>query len=163
MTQHERDNIRPDHQDLPPEEINILRDGAHYGWPYCHSSRVPNPEFNDHGAVRLDRTAGARHAGALRPVRHHVPGPRHQAAGRIPRGRAGGLPRLVEPDEPTGAKVVRLRIRDGRPVGYEDFIVGWQGADGKRWGRPVDVVVARDGSVLVSDDQSGTVFLVRQR
>ena len=45
VTQHERDNIRPDHENLPPEEINILRDGAHYGWPYCHSNRVPNPEF----------------------------------------------------------------------------------------------------------------------
>jgi glucose/arabinose dehydrogenase len=65
--------------------------------------------------------------------------------------------------EPTGAKVVRLRIRDGKPAGYEDFIVGWQDAEGKRWGRPVDVVVARDGSVLVSDDASGTILTIRQK
>jgi glucose/arabinose dehydrogenase len=49
VTQNERDDIKPDHQDLPPEEINILRDGANFGWPYCHSNRVPNPEFNDAG------------------------------------------------------------------------------------------------------------------
>ena len=66
-------------------------------------------------------------------------------------------------DEPTGAKVVRIRVRDGRPVGYEDFITGWQDAAGKRWGRPVDVVVHLDGSLLVSDDQAGLVLRVAQR
>lgn len=44
VSTHERDNIKPDHQDLPPEEIDILRDGGDNGWPYCHSDRVPNPE-----------------------------------------------------------------------------------------------------------------------
>jgi glucose/arabinose dehydrogenase len=63
-------------------------------------------------------------------------------------------------DEPTGAKVVRIRVRDGRPAGYEDFITGWQDASGRRWGRPVDVVVHRDGSVLISDDQAGAIYRV---
>jgi len=62
---------------------------------------------------------------------------------------------------PTGAKVVRIRINDGKPSGYEDFIVGWQDdATGRRWGRPVDVMVYKDGSVLVSDDQAGVVYRV---
>jgi glucose/arabinose dehydrogenase len=163
VTQHERDNIRPDHQDLPPEEINILRDGAHYGWPYCHSNRVPNPEFSE--TTRCPATEPP----ALGMQAHSAP------LGITFLDRATKLPAEFRGDalvafhgswnrtEPTGAKVVRLRIRDGKPAGYEDFIVGWQGADGKRWGRPVDVVVSRDGAVLVSDDQSGTVFLVRQR
>jgi glucose/arabinose dehydrogenase len=63
-------------------------------------------------------------------------------------------------DVPTGAKVVRVRVRDGRPVGYEDFVTGWQTASGERWGRPVGVVVAADGAVLVSDDAGGAVFRV---
>jgi glucose/arabinose dehydrogenase len=54
-------------------------------------------------------------------------------------------------------------VRDGRPVAYEDFIVGWQDVEGKRWGRPVDVAVARDGAVLVSDDMSGTIYRVVAR
>jgi len=47
----------------------------------------------------------------------------------------------------------RLATND-RPsrMTYEDLVAGWQRADGSRWGRPVDVMVYRDGSVLVSDD-----------
>jgi glucose/arabinose dehydrogenase len=160
VTQHERDNIRPDHQDLPPEEINILRDGAHYGWPYCHSNRVPNPEFSE------TTRCGATEPPALGMQAHSAP------LGITFLDRATKLPAEYRGDavvafhgswnrsEPTGAKVVRLRIRDGKPVGYEDFIVGWQGADGKRWGRPVDVVVASDGALLVSDDGAGLVLRV---
>ena len=42
-------------------------------------------------------------------------------------------------DTPTGAKVVRVRVAGGKPGAVEDFITGWQRADGSRWGRPVDV------------------------
>jgi glucose/arabinose dehydrogenase len=163
VTQHERDNLRPNHQDLPPEEINILREGAHYGWPYCHSNRVPNPEFND--AARCTTTEPP----ALGLQAHSAP------LGITFLDRATLLPAeyrgdaLVafhgswNRDEPTGAKVVRIRVRDGRPVGYEDFMVGWQNAAGQRWGRPVDVVVHRDGSLLVSDDQAGLILRVAPR
>jgi glucose/arabinose dehydrogenase len=160
VTQHERDNLAPNHQDLPPEEINILRDGAHYGWPYCHSSRVPNPEFND--AARCATTEPP----ALGMQAHSAP------LGITFLDRATRLPAEFRGDavvafhgswnrdEPTGAKLVRIRVRDGRPTGYEDFITGWQDASGRRWGRPVDVVVYRDGSLLVSDDQAGIVYRV---
>jgi glucose/arabinose dehydrogenase len=160
VTQHERDNLAPNHQDLPPVEINILRDGAHYGWPYCHSSRVPNPEFND--AARCATTEPP----ALGMQAHSAP------LGITFLDRATRLPAEFRGDavvafhgswnrdEPTGAKLVRIRVRDGRPTGYEDFITGWQDASGRRWGRPVDVVVYRDGSLLVSDDQAGIVYRV---
>ena len=160
VTQHERDNLAPNHQDLPPEEINILREGAHYGWPYCHSNRVPNLEFNDAGRCATTEPP------ALGMQAHSAP------LGITFLDRATRLPAEFRGDavvafhgswnrdEPTGAKLVRIRVRDGRPVGYEDFITGWQGPDGRRWGRPVDVVVFRDGSLLVSDDQSGTIYRV---
>ena len=61
---------------------------------------------------------------------------------------------------PTGAKVVRVRVRDGRPVSSEDFISGWQGPNGRRWGRPVDVMVYKDGSLLISDDVQGAIYRV---
>jgi glucose/arabinose dehydrogenase len=160
VTQHERDNLRPNHQDLPHEEINILRDGAHFGWPYCHGDRVPNPEFRD----------TARCATTLPPAftmqAHSAP------LGMTFLQRATALPETLRSDAlvayhgswnrdvPTGAKVVRLRVRDGRPVGVEDFVVGWQDARGRRWGRPVDVLVAGDGAVLISDDQAGTIYRV---
>ena len=160
VTQHERDNLKPDHQDLPTEELNLLQDGKDYGWPYCHGPKIPNPEFNDQ--ARCDRTE----APALRMQAHSAPLGMTFLTGATSfpadwRGDAlvafhGSWNR----DTPTGAKVVRVRVRNGRPVSYEDFITGWQGQTGARWGRPVDFAVLRDGSVLVSDDSGGSIFRV---
>jgi glucose/arabinose dehydrogenase len=160
VTQHERDNIAPDHQDLPPEEINILKDGADYGWPYCHSDRVPNPEFND--PARCASTIPP----ALKMQAHSAPlGITFlDKATKFPQEYRGDA--LVafhgswNRDKPTGAKVVRIRQANGKPASYEDFIVGWQDDAGKRFGRPVDVLVNKDGAVLVSDDTGGVIYRV---
>ncbi|MGH7622921.1 MAG: PQQ-dependent sugar dehydrogenase, partial [Gemmatimonadaceae bacterium] len=63
-------------------------------------------------------------------------------------------------DQPTGAKVARVHIADGKPTSVEDFVSGWQREDGSRWGRPADVQVYKDGSVLISDDRSGSLYRV---
>ncbi len=61
----------------------------------------------------------------------------------------------------TGYKVVRIPVRDGKATGeYEDFLVGFVTDDGDVWGRPVGVVTAADGSLMVTDDGSGTVWRV---
>jgi glucose/arabinose dehydrogenase len=63
----------------------------------------------------------------------------------------------------TGYKVVRVRFRDGKPAGgYEDFLTGFLLDEGNRdvWGRPVSVLVARDGALLVSDDGGHRVWRV---
>jgi glucose/arabinose dehydrogenase len=159
-SQNERDNLRPDHENLPPEEINILRDGGDYGWPYCYGNRIPNPEYND--ASRCARTIGP----ALELQAHSAPlGMTFlDRATRFPADYRGDL--LVayhgswNRDTPTGAKVVRVHVKDGAPTGVDDFITGWQPPHGRRWGRPADVVVAGDGSVLVSDDAGGTIYRI---
>jgi glucose/arabinose dehydrogenase len=159
-TTHERDNLRPEHEDLPPEEIDILRDGADYGWPYCWGDRVPNPEFHDQARCR--NTV----APALAMQAHSAPLDITflDRATTFPRDWRGDA--LVafhgswNRDQPTGAKVVRVRVRDGKPVSYEDFIVGFQREDGTRWGRPAGLLVMKDGSLLVSDDQGGMIYRV---
>jgi glucose/arabinose dehydrogenase len=63
----------------------------------------------------------------------------------------------------TGYKVVRVRFRDGKPVGgYHDFLTGWLLAAGSRdvWGRPVGLLVAADGALLVSEDANGRIWRV---
>ena len=167
VSQHERDNLQPDHQDLPHEEINILRDGGHFGWPYCHGDRVANPD----SVVRDSVAAGV--------CQRTIPPALDLQAHSAPLGLtflngATSLPAAYRGDAllalhgswnrtvPVGTSVVRIRVRDGKPVGYEEFMMGWQGESTpgrapNRWGRPVDILVHRDGSLLVSDDgQQGT-------
>ena len=162
VTQNERDNLEPDHEDLPPEEINILQDGGDYGWPYCYGNRVPSPDPDFNEPARCARTIPP----ALEMQAHSAP------LGITFLDRATVLPPEWRGDAlvafhgswnrstPTGAKVVRVRVRDGKPVSYEDFITGWQGPNGRRWGRPADVMVYRDGSLLISDDAAGAIYRV---
>jgi glucose/arabinose dehydrogenase len=160
VTQNERDQIQPSHEDLPPEELNILAEGADYGWPYCYGDRLPNPEYKD--AARCARTIPP----ALAMQAHSAPlGLTFlNGATSFPADYHGDL--LVafhgswNRDVPTGAKVVRVHVRNDKPVSVEDFITGWQQSNGSRWGRPVDVLVASDGAVLVSDDSGGNIYRV---
>jgi glucose/arabinose dehydrogenase len=149
--QNERDN-------LPPEEINILADGGDYGWPYCYGDRVPNPEYDD--AARCAKTIPP----AAKLQAHSAP------LGMTFLARATALPEEYRSDllvayhgswnrdTPTGAKVVRIHVSDGKPGAVEDLVTGWQAADGSRWGRPVDVTVASDGSVMISDDTGDAIY-----
>jgi hypothetical protein len=62
---------------------------------------------------------------------------------------------------PTGYEVIRVHLCDGKSNGeYEDFLTGFITEKGAVWGRPVGVTVARDGSLLVSDDVSKSVWRV---
>ena len=64
----------------------------------------------------------------------------------------------------TGYKVIRIRMKDGVPTGeYEDFMTGFVIDDTHVWGRPTGIAVARDGSLLVSEDQGGTLWRVAYR
>jgi glucose/arabinose dehydrogenase len=159
-TVNERDNLLPDHENLPPDELQIVQAGGNYGWPYCYG-RTPNVEYpND----------TSRCASMIPPA---LPFQAHSAPlGLTFLSQATMFPREYRGDAlvafhgswnrtiPTGDKIVRVHVVKGRPVSYDDFVTGWQRHDGSRWGRPVDVLVARDGSVLISDDQSGTIYRV---
>ena len=111
-------------EDLPPDEINILQEGNHYGWPYCYGEQNPDPEFNQ-----------ASFCATTKPSVHDIQahsaplGLRFVQSTQFPEEWDGDL--LVayhgswNRKEPTGYKVVRLDVEGGKIVGEEDFISGW--------------------------------------
>jgi glucose/arabinose dehydrogenase len=152
---NDRDNLG---DDVPPERINIVRDSADYGWPECYLPGEPNPEYGGADCSGVEPPAITFQA-------HSAPlGMAFYTGSAFPAGYRGDLFVALHGSwnrsVPTGAKVIRIQVDGGRPVGIDDFVVGWQRPDGTRWGRPVSVVTAPDGALLVSDDLGGKIWRV---
>jgi glucose/arabinose dehydrogenase len=152
---NDRDNLG---NDVPPERLNILQDGKWYGWPQCYLPGKPNPEYSGADCSGVEPPA-------LMVQAHSAPlGLAFYTATMFPAEYHGDAFMTYHGswnrDVPTGAKVVRVRVQNGRPVSTEDFVTGWQLPDGRRWGRPVAVIVGADGALLVSDDYAGRIWRV---
>lgn len=161
-TNNDRDDIggsitAPLTQDLPPEHLNILKDGKYYGWPQCYLPGKNNPEYPNANCSTVEPPAITFQA-------HSAPlGITFYTGSAFPgyTGDAfltyhGSWDRIIH----TGAKVVHVKVQNGKPVSIEDFVTGWQLPDGSRWGRPVAVLSLPDGSLLISDDQGGKIWRV---
>lgn len=157
-SQNERDMLG---DDVPVEEINLLmRDGAHFGWPFCHGDRTPNPEY----AGRSDLCANTVPP-ALGIQAHSAPlGMAFYSGDAFPGEYRGDLFVALHGSwnrsERTGYKLVRVVVEDGRPASYEDFATGWLRA-GRVHGRPVDVVTGPEGDLFMSDDEGGRIYRIR--
>jgi len=157
-TDNGRDNLG---DDLPPDEINIVKQGGDYGWPYAYDNRIPDPMYDD----------AAKAAGSLLPKieiqAHSAPlGLRFFTGNAWGAGYKndlfvayhGSWNRSV----PTGYKVVRYDLTGPSydQVGQQsDFITGWLTPDGAL-GRPVDIIQGPDNSLYISDDKSGSIYKV---
>jgi glucose/arabinose dehydrogenase len=153
-----RNNLGPD---LPPDELNLIQQGLDYGWPYCYGNQESNPEFGD-----ADRCASAQSPGMLYPPHWSPLGIVFYTGTSFPRDLQGDA--LVafhgSAIDQTGGvrggyKVQRVHFQDGQPVWRQDLLRGFIQGSGA-WGRPVGLVVAADGSVLVSDDYGGRIFRI---
>jgi glucose/arabinose dehydrogenase len=148
--------------DAPPDELNRLsQPGQHFGYPYCHGGTIADPEF---GQTR-------RCAEFVPPVRNlgaHVAslGMRFYTGKQFP-ARYRNAIFIAEHgswnrSRKNGYRVSVVRLQGNRAVGYEPFITGWL-QDESAWGRPADVLVMPDGSLLVSDDHAGAIYRVSYR
>ena len=137
---------------LPPDEINIVRQGRDYGWPYCYGNKIPDPTFNN--PARCTTTEQSLHDIQA----HSAPlGLRFIESSLFPAEWQGDL--LVayhgswNRSEPTGYKVVRMTVDGSRIIAEEDFIYGWLLRSGSSAGRPVDLIFGpEDGALYISDD-----------
>jgi glucose/arabinose dehydrogenase len=151
--------------DLPPDELNhVARAGMHFGYPYCHGGDLPDPEFG--ARRRCDEFVApaqklAPHAAAL-GMRFYTgtmfPAEYHQQIFIAEHGSWNRSRKI-------GYRVTLVRLRGEQAIAYETFASGWLDAeDGESvWGRPSDVLVLPDGSLLVADDHAGAIYRISYR
>jgi glucose/arabinose dehydrogenase len=150
--------------ELPPCELNTApKAGMHFGYPYCHAGNLKDPEF---GSKRpcSDFTAPAQNMGP-----HTAPlGLKFYTGSMFPSeyknqlfvAEHGSWNRSKQAGF-NGYRISLVKIQGDKGTSYESFASGWLGPDKlKNWGRPVDVLMLPDGSMLVSDDQAGVIYRI---
>jgi glucose/arabinose dehydrogenase len=156
---NERDNLG---DNLVPDYITHIEPGGFYGWPWFYmgghwdprhqgkhpelKSKVLTPDvlLQPHNAS-LEMTF---YEGTQFPADYR---------GDIFASEHGSWNKAVR----TGYEVIRVPLKDGHATGeYEDFLTGFVTPSGDVWGRPVGVTVAKDGSLIVTDDGSNAVWRV---
>jgi len=149
--------------DRPSEYVTRVEEGGFYGWPYCHWILAGFLADPDLGAG--DHCKAARRPSFLYQAHTAPLGLAFYAGSQFPPEYRGDL--LValhgswNRSVPVGYKVIRVKLGGATPTA-EDFATGWL-AGGRSWGRPVDLVVAPDGALLVSDDSLGAVYRISYR
>ena len=144
--------------DVPSDELNTLTQPRQsFGYPYCHQGDVPDPHYGkDHSCGEFTSPAlklGA-HVAALGLRFYDGPAAARSLKGALLIAEHGSWNRSV----PSGYQVVSVKFDSaGHPQQSEPLIWGFR-HNGRTVGRPVDVQPMPDGSILVSDDFSGSLY-----
>jgi glucose/arabinose dehydrogenase len=145
--------------DWTPDELNRApQAGLHFGFPHCHGRGVSDPEFGKEIACEQFVPAAVElgpHVAAL-GMRFYT-GTQFPEAyrGRIFIAEHGSWNRST----PLGYRIVTVRVEGETASAEEVFAEGWL-EDGSPWGRPADVLVMPDGSLLVADDHAGAIYRI---
>lgn len=146
--------------DRPPDELNRLSDPVqHFGYPFVHGSDLVDPDFGD-GHDPADYTPPVQelgpHVAALGMTFYTGTQFPEAYRGQVFIAEHGSWNRSTK----IGYRVTLVRLNDaGEATSYEPFASGWLQGD-ENWGRPVDVLQTPDGALLVSDDQTGTIYRI---
>lgn len=150
---------------LAPDYMARVQEGGFYGWPWYYFGDKEDPALKGKrpdlkGQVRVPEVLIQAHSSALSAAFYD-----RDAFPAEYRGDAFvALHGSHSRPERTGYKVIRVRMKEGRPTGeYEDFMTGFVVDNDSVWGRPAGVAVTRDGALLVSDDANGTIFRVTRK
>ena len=149
--------------DVPPCELNRLeKPGSHFGFPFCHAGEIEDPEFGKPGICRQFVPPARKLGPHVAPL-----GLEFYMGTQFPEQYRGQL-FIAEHgswnrSEPIGYRIMVVRLDGNRAVSYEPFATGWLKPDGAVTGRPVDLLVLADGSMLVSDDQAGKIYRITYR
>jgi len=159
--------------EIPPEHLNKIEAGKHYGWPHCWGDPGSNAMLEDPNFKAEPGFCKAAQAPAITLTSHTTPIgitflDRTNWPAEYKSDAIIALHGSWNRKQPAGYQLVRVKFRDNKPVKTEDFATGWlvNNADNgwlKRnqvFGRPVDVAVGPDGALYVSDDDSGAIYRI---
>jgi glucose/arabinose dehydrogenase len=153
--------------DVPLEELNEIRSGTDYGWPWCWGDRKVDSATNALPPSGPDREGYCQRTGgaALTYTAHSAPMQmvfytgtafpaefRHDAFVAM-RGSWNREP-------VSGYELVRVRYRDGKPERIEPFLTGFADGSGRYFGRPAGLAQLPDGSLLLGDDTNGAIYRI---
>jgi glucose/arabinose dehydrogenase len=156
---NERDGLG---DNVPFEYVTSVWEGGFYGWPWYYIGEHEDPRL---AGARADLADDVTVPDVLLQA-HSAPLGIAFYTGRLfPEEYQGDafvtLHGSWNRGKRTGYKVVRLLFEDGKPTGeYEDFLTGFVVSDEEVWGRPVGAAVAKDGSLFITEDGSGTIWRV---
>ncbi|MGO4876910.1 sorbosone dehydrogenase family protein [Pedobacter psychrotolerans] len=161
---NERDGLG---DDLVPDYITSVKEGAFYGWPYSYYGQNEDPRLKGKNpdlvkkAIAPDVPVGSHTASlGLAFYKGNKYPAKYQGGAFV--GQHGSWNRSAI----SGYKVIFVPFKDGKPTGKpEDFLTGFIADTGKAevYGRPVGVTLAADGALLVADDVSGVVWRVASK
>jgi glucose/arabinose dehydrogenase len=150
--------------DVPPDYVTEIREGTVHGWPDCMTVRgrvITDTSFTKRATCdkvtppTVEIQAHSAPIGLAFYTGTQFP---EEYRGSLFVAYRGSWNRSL----PTGYKIVRIRVRDGQPPAVEDFATGWlEGTSA--WGRPVDLVVGRDGALYLSDQGAGRIYRITYR
>jgi glucose/arabinose dehydrogenase len=158
FTENARDWIS---DDLPSDKLNMINKiGEHFGYPYCHQGNLPDPKFAM-GHKCSEFTPPVVNLGA-----HVAPlGMKFYTGNQFPADYKNNI--LIAEHgswnrhKYQGARIKRITVGpDGKNPKSEIFASGWIEGDQKYLGRPNDILVAKDGSILVADDWAGAIYRI---
>jgi glucose/arabinose dehydrogenase len=147
-------------EELPNDELNrVTKMGQHFGYPYCHQGDIPDNEFGwGHSCDEFEKPVAklGPHSAAL--------GMRFYTGTMFPQKYRGGIfiarHGSWNKSNKIGGDVIFVTLnKDGSVKSWEPFMTGFL-KDNNYIGRPVDVQVMKDGSLLVSDDYAGAVYRI---
>lgn len=158
---NERDGLG---DEMVPDFVTDVKDGAFYGWPYAYLGAHEEPRRRGEHPDLVTKTIPP----ALLIQAHSAPlGIAFYEGTMFPAQYRGSLFVALHGSwnrsRRTGYKIIRVPMKNGRPTGgYDDFLTGWMldESSSEVWGRPVCLLVLRDGSLLISDDGAGKIWRV---
>jgi glucose/arabinose dehydrogenase len=159
---NERDQLG---DNTPFEYATHVEQGKFYGWPWFYNGSHEDARPQSKRPDLADKVT----VGDVLMQAHSAPlGIAFYTAEQFPAEWRGGAFVAMHGSwnraQRTGYKVVYLPFKDGKATGeYVDFMTGLVTQDGKAWGRPVGVAVMKDGSLLISDDGSKTIWKVSHK